>query len=234
MRVGPDPVPPRPELSAARRASPNHGPRRGAVVDMVVLHYTVLGAEEALDRLCDPEAEVSCHWVIDEAGTPTALVDEGRRAWHAGRSRWGEVRDVNSRSVGIELVNDGAADFPDPQMAALEALLAGVMARHAVPLERVLGHSDVAPGRKGDPGPRFDWGRLAARGLAVRSGEAAEADPATLAASLDAIGYDPEAPPDARLAAFRLRFRPGAAPGPADATDAGLARAVAARWPVAR
>lgn len=195
---------------------------------MVVLHYTVLDLAASLERLCDPAAEVSCHWVVDRDGVVTGLVDEGRRAWHAGRSRWGGVRDVNARSVGIELVNDGAEAFPEAQMASLEGLLAEVMARHAVPPERVLGHSDVAPGRKADPGARFDWARLAAGGLAVRPDGGWKG--ADLAAHLDRIGYDPEAAAPDRLAAFRLRFRPGAS-GPADALDAALAREVAERWP---
>ena len=198
---------------------------------MVVLHYTVLDGPVALERLSDPGAEVSCHWLIDRDGAVTGLVEEGRRAWHAGRARWGEVSDVNSRSVGIELVGNGRAAFPEPQMAALERLLGEVMARHAVPPERVLGHSDVSVGRKSDPGPLFDWHRLARAGLAVWLEGAGTADPAGLGASLDAIGYDPEADPEARLDAFRLRFRPGVR-GPADPVDAGLALAVAARWPV--
>ena len=201
---------------------------------MVVLHYTVLDARASLERLCDPAAEVSCHWLIARDGAVTGLVEEDRRAWHAGRARWGATRDVNSCSVGIELENDGAGPFPEAQMAALERLLAEVAARHGVPPERVLGHSDVAVGRKADPGPRFDWPRLARRGLAVWPERAGAADPAGLPAALDAIGYDPDADPGARLAAFRSRFRPLAAPGPADATDAGLAAAVAARWPAAR
>lgn len=232
-------VPPRARLSAIRDLggvrSPNHDDRRGAPVDTVVLHYTVLDAAASLDRLCDPASAVSCHWLVDEGGATLALVEEGRRAWHAGRSRWGAARDLNARSVGIELVNDGASPFPEAQIAALERLLAAVTARHRVPPERVLGHSDVAVGRKRDPGPLFPWRRLAARGLAVwpeiGSGGAGEADPAALRAALDAIGYDPEAGAEARLAAFRLRFRPGAS-GPADARDAGRALAVAARWPV--
>ncbi len=200
---------------------------------MVVAHHTVLDGPAALERLCDPGAEVSCHWLIGRDGALTGLVDEGRRAWHAGRARWGELRDVNARSVGVELVGDGRSAFPEPQMAALERLLAQVMARHRVPPERVLGHSDVAIGRKVDPGPLFDWRRLARAGLAVWPEGAGAADPAGLGASLDAIGYDPEADPEARLAAFRLRVRPGAA-GPADALDAGLALAMAERWPAPR
>ena len=200
---------------------------------MVVLHYTVLDGPASLDRLCDPAAAVSCHWLIDGDGAVTGLVDECRRAWHAGRSRWGDVVDVNDRSVGIELVGDGRAPFAEAQMAALEVLLAAVVARHAVPPERVLGHSDVAVGRKLDPGPRFDWRRLARAGLAVWPEGAGAADPDDLPAALDAIGYDPDVEPAARLAAFRLRFRPRAR-GPADALDAALARVVAERWPVAR
>ena len=199
---------------------------------MVVLHYTVLDGPASLDRLCDPRAQVSCHWLIDRDGAVTGLVAEERRAWHAGRARWGEVRDVNARSVGIELVGDGRSAFPEPQMAALERLLAEVTARHAVPPERVLGHSDVSVGRKLDPGPLFDWPRLARRGLAVRPQGGATADPARFHRALDVAGYDPEADPAARLAAFRLRFRPEAR-GPIDALDAGLAVALAERWPVA-
>ena len=198
---------------------------------MVVLHYTVLDGPAALDRLCDPRAEVSCHWLIDRDGAVTGLVEEGRRAWHAGRARWGPVVDVNGRSVGVELVGDGRAAFPEAQMGALERLLGEVMARHAVPPERVLGHSDVSVGRKRDPGSLFDWRRLARAGLAVWPEEAPRADPDRLFAALDAVGYDPDADPAARLAAFRLRFRPEAR-GPADAVDAGLALAVAERWPV--
>lgn len=139
---------------------------------MVVLHYTGMdSAEAALDRLCDPRAEVSAHYVVGLDGRVWQLVDEARRAWHAGRARWGRTLDVNSRSVGIEIVNPGlgpdAHPFPHPQMRALERLLAAIMVRHAVVPERVVGHACVAPGRKLDPGPRFDWQRLARLGLAV-------------------------------------------------------------------
>ena len=199
---------------------------------MVVVHYTVLDARASLERLCDPEAEVSCHWLVSREGAVTGLVGEDRRAWHAGRARWGNVTDVNSRSVGIELENDGERAFPEGQMDALTALLREVVARHRVPPERVLGHSDVSVGRKRDPGPRFDWRGLARLGLAVWPERVGEGDPAALQGALDTIGYDPDAEPESRLAAFRLRFRPGAA-GSADATDAGIAAAVAERWPCA-
>ena len=199
-------------------------------MDLAILHYTVLDDAASMERLCDPAAEVSCHWLVGRDGGVHALVDEARRAWHAGRSRWGALRDVNSRSVGIELVNDGRTPFPEAQMASLERLLAGVMVRHPIPPERVLGHSDVAPGRKRDPGRLFDWPRLAALGLAVRPPHAPPADPSRLPAALDALGYDSEADAAARLDAFRLRFRPGAS-GPADGTDAGIAIAAARLWP---
>lgn len=218
------PVPPRP-------ASPNFGERRGgAGPDLVVIHYTAMPTcAAARDRLCDPAAEVSAHYLISEAGAVEALVPEAARAWHAGAGAWGAVSDVNSRSIGIELANPGDAPFPEPQMAALERLLAGIMARWSIPPERVIGHSDMAPGRKCDPGPRFDWRRLARAGLSVWPG--AGGDPAApLCRSFHAIGY-PEAGPDTLLAAFRLRFRPWAA-GPETAEDRALADDLARRFPV--
>lgn len=149
--------------------SPSYGERRdGATPDMVVLHFTAMSsAKAALDRLCDPGIEVSAHYLISETGQIWQMVDEDKRAWHAGTGNWGAVTDVNSRSVGIELANTGDCPFPEPQMAALEYLLAGIMDRWNIPPERIIGHSDMAPERKQDPGPRFDWQRLARQGLAV-------------------------------------------------------------------
>lgn len=180
------------------------------------------------ERLCDPAHEVSAHYLIDEAGAVEALVPEERRAWHAGAGRWGDVADVNSHSIGIELQNRGTHPFAHRQMAALEALLADILARRAIPPERVIGHSDMAPLRKADPGPRFDWRRLARAGLSIwPEGGRAEGD---LVAHLARFGYDPATPPDALLAALRLRFRPGAR-GPADAADLALAEALGRLWP---
>ncbi|PZQ49841.1 MAG: N-acetylmuramoyl-L-alanine amidase [Rhodovulum sulfidophilum] len=197
-------------------------------------------AEAALDRLCDPAAEVSAHYVIGERGAVWALVPEEARAWHAGAGAWGAARDVNSRSIGIELVNAGALDglppFPEPQMAALEALLDGIMARWAIPPARVIGHSDMAPGRKGDPGPKFDWRRLARGGRAIFAGAAglpaAAPDWDRFAAHAGTMGYHaPEAGGwPAVLGAFRLRFRPGAT-GPLSGADVALAAALAGRHP---
>lgn len=138
---------------------------------MVVLHYTGMEtAQAALERLCDPAAEVSAHYLITEKGELFQLVAEDQRAWHAGVSRWGEVVDVNSHSIGIELVNMGHhlgySPFPHPQMLCLERLLRGILDRWQITPERVVGHEHVAPGRKIDPGEKFDWALLARLGLA--------------------------------------------------------------------
>ncbi len=153
--------------------SPNHTERRGvSLPDMIVLHYTGMEtAMAAIERLCDPAAEVSAHYVVDLNGEIFALVDEERRAWHAGRSQWGGVTDVNSHSIGIEIANPGHhlgyPPFPEPQMASVEWLVAQAMLRWSIMPERVVGHACVAPGRKIDPGEKFDWARLARQGLAV-------------------------------------------------------------------
>lgn len=211
--------------------SPNHSERRGgALPDMVVLHYTAMAScAEARARLCDPVAEVSAHWLISETGEVEALVPEQRRAWHAGAGRWGAVADVNSRSIGIELANDGRMPFAEAQMAALERVLAGIMARWGIAPERVIGHSDMAPDRKADPGPRFDWRRLALGGLSVWPA-AGVADVAEFAPAARAFGYA-VADEGLLLRAFRLRFRPWAT-GPLDPTDAGMAVDLARRFGV--
>lgn len=152
--------------------SANFNSREGQAVDMVIIHYTGMqSAEAALERLCDPASEVSAHYVIDEDGTIYGLVDEADRAWHAGVSEWQGATNINSRSIGIELVNPGYEhgyrEFPPVQIDALIALLKDILARHRIPLPRVLGHSDVAPGRKQDPGHLFPWDRLAAAGVAM-------------------------------------------------------------------
>lgn len=214
--------------------SPNHGPRRGgAVADMVVIHYTAMkDAASALARLCDPGAAVSAHYLIGRCGTCWQMVDEAARAWHAGSGAWGPVTDVNSRSIGIELDNDGRSPFAAPLMDRLEALLAGVMARRHIRPERVIGHACMAPDRKQDPGPRFDWTRLARQGMAVPTPAPLHAAPADFAAHARTFGY-PDAAPDALLAAFRARFRP-AARRPLDATDAGIMAALARDFAVDR
>ena len=200
--------------------SPNHGERRGGVrPSLIVLHYTgMANCAEARERLCDPAAEVSAHWLISEGGEVEALVPEALRAWHAGAGEWGGVADVNSRSIGVELANPGDRPFPEAQMAALEALLPEVMARWHIPARGVIAHSDMAPSRKGDPGARFDWRRLALHGLAVwpEPGE-----PGDFWADLRAYGY-PATPRGDLLTAFRLRFRPWGK-GPQSTEDAAVA-----------
>lgn len=208
-----------------RAPSPNFGDRRGGVSpSIIVIHYTAMAScAEARARLCDPQVEVSAHWLISETGQAEALVAESARAWHAGAGGWAGLSDINSHSIGIELANTGSQPFPEPQMAALEDLLDGIMARWSIPAHRVIAHSDMAPDRKTDPGRRFDWRRLALRGLSIWP-DAPGDDTRSLADSLDAIGY-PQAPPEARLAAFRLRFRP-MAQGPETQADRALADAV--------
>lgn len=189
-------------------ASPNHSARRGGLRPaLIVIHYTGMGSlDDARARLCDPAAEVSAHWLIAPDGATEALVSEELRAWHAGAGSWRRMGDINSRSIGIELHNPGDRPFPQPQMQALEALLPAIMARWNIPAQGVIAHSDMAPDRKTDPGPRFDWGRLARQGLALAPNGLPE-PPGPLAPMLDRIGYPP-CDDAARLAAFRLRFCP--------------------------
>lgn len=226
-------------MDIRRRSSPNCGARRGgARPDMVVIHYTAMrDAEAALARLCDPAAQVSAHYLIGEAGRVWRLVDEAARAWHAGAGGWGGVADVNSRSVGIELANPGPLagfpPFPEPQMAALEALLDGIAHRWGIMPARVIGHSDMAPGRKADPGPKFDWRRLARGGRAVWAEAKAVGmgDWAAFRAAAVAIGYHaPGGDWQMVLDAFRLRFRPWAG-GALQAVDVAVAQALAAAHP---
>ena len=169
------------------RPSPNHTERRnGASPSIVVLHYTAMeSAESAVNRLCDQASQVSAHYLIDSDGTIIRMVAEERRAWHAGASNWGGTKDVNSHSIGIELSHPGHhgghPPFPHPQMLALEQLLRGLQQRWSIQPDRFVGHACVAPGRKIDPGEKFDWRRLALQQLAVwhpfsQSGESNDHD----------------------------------------------------------
>ena len=214
-------------LSGHWHPSPNFGPRRdGLRPELIVLHYTAMDCcQRARDWLCTPEAEVSAHYLISERGEVIQMVAEEMRAWHAGAGGWGGSGDVNSRSIGVELANSGAQPFPEPQMVALESLLAGVMSRWTIGPAGVIAHSDCAPGRKTDPGPRFDWRRLGLNGLAVwpESPHAPRPDADEFSALLTRIGY-PAAPFETRLAAFRVRTAP-ARTGPLSARDMALAEA---------
>ncbi len=147
--------------------SPNHGPRnRRLTIDLLLLHYTGMpDAAGALEWLCSERSQVSAHYFIFEDGHIVQMVPERRRAWHAGASLWDGERDINGCSIGIEIANDGAAPYPEAQMQAVEALCLDIVGRHSIAPWRVLGHSDVAPGRKIDPGTHFDWQRLHRAGI---------------------------------------------------------------------
>jgi len=232
-------------MQIADRPSPNFDARPGnAHVDMLILHYTGMRtAREALDRLCDPAAKVGAHYLIDEDGTVTRLVAEEKRAWHAGISSWRGRRDINGASIGIELVNPGHEfgyrHFPGPQMAALEALAKGILGRHPIPPRHVVGHSDVAPLRKQDPGEFFDWPRLARAGIGFWPNftRGTAANPLGLRetqSSLAAIGYFcPEsgaldAATTAAILAFQRHFRPERCDGVLD-TETGRRIALCAQ-----
>lgn len=237
-------MPPAKSLRTAR--SPNHGPRpQGVPVDMLVLHYTGMPtAQDALKRLCDEASSVSAHYVIEEDGTIHQLVPEERRAWHAGVSSWRGRTDVNGRSVGIELVNPGHEfgyrPFPEAQMQALIPLCKEILARHPIPPRNVVGHADVAPLRKEDPGELFDWKRLAADGIGLWPWEA-EAFPlkqpesfAAIQETLATIGYAvprsgaPDEATAKALIAFQRHFRPADLSGQPDPETWGLLQAVRA------
>jgi N-acetylmuramoyl-L-alanine amidase len=219
-------------LELIERPSPNHDARAEGPTDILVMHYTGMRtAEEALARLCDPEAKVSAHYTVDRDGTVYAHVPEERRARHAGVSSWAGVRDVNSRSIGIEIVNPGHEfgyiPFTDDQIAAVIALSRGILERHpAIARSRVVGHSDVAPNRKQDPGELFPWPRLAAAGIGVWPSDtaariSAQPDEADFSENLRRYGYG--VPPDVDwpladvVAAFQRHFRPSCVNGIPDA-----------------
>jgi len=202
--------------------SPNWDERpEGVPVDTLILHYTGMQTgQAALDRLRDPEARVSSHYVVEEDGTVWQLVDEARRAFHAGISFWRGHSALNERSVGIEIVNPGHEwgyrPFPAAQMAAVTALCQGILSRHPIPARNVVGHSDVAPDRKEDPGELFDWPGLAENGVGLWPG--AGAGPVTedqVAACLRRIGY-PVPDLATTLRAFQRHWRPALVDGAAD------------------
>jgi N-acetylmuramoyl-L-alanine amidase len=208
--------------------SPNQDDRQGVAVDMLILHYTgMISGRAALERLCDPAARVSAHYTIDEDGTSYAHVPEARRAWHAGVSYWAGAIDINARSIGIELINpghdNGYRPFPEAQIAALIALCHGLLLRHPISSARVLGHSDVAPARKEDPGELFPWARLARAGIGLWPDECFGDLEARLSAdALPRFGYDPGVPQDKMIVAFQRHFRPRKLDGLWDKECAGI------------
>lgn len=226
--------------SADVRVSPNFGPRREVIrPDMIVLHYTgMVSGADAEAWLCDPVSEVSSHYLVHEDGRVVQMVRESDRAWHAGRSSWRGVTDINSCSIGIEIVNPGHAfgypDFPDIQIAAVIELCRGILARHGILPERVLAHSDVAPGRKVDPGEKFPWRTLVDHGIGHFVDPTPDRDGAVLdlgcggeaveelQSMLSLYGYGIEitgvfdALTETVVAAFQRHFRPEQIDGRAD------------------
>ena len=205
----------RDELVHREQASPNHD-ERVLPITMAVIHYTEMeSAAAALARLCDPAAKVSAHYLVSAAGEVTRLVAEDRRAWHAGLSYWRGIRDVNSASIGIELDHPGHKygyrPFPDAQFEALVPLLARIVRSHAIPRANVVGHSDVAPERKIDPGELFPWERLAEYGLCLAAPGIGLGDPfdndGAVYLALERFGYDITDGHKA-VEAFQRRWRP--------------------------
>ncbi|WP_224404543.1 N-acetylmuramoyl-L-alanine amidase [Afifella sp. IM 167] len=232
-------------LAVHPHPSPNFNDRGGAPVDILLLHYTGMESEEAaLAWLCDPRSEVSSHYFVHADGRVAALVGEECRAWHAGKGSWAGDSDVNARSIGIEIANWGHAAeeagqplpaFPEAQMVSLEALCRDILARHDIAPRRVLAHSDVAPGRKRDPGELFDWARLAKAGIGhfvapeplasdegalCRGCEGAAVERLQSLFSLYGYGIAVtgilDAKTEAVIAAFQRHFRPARVDGVAD------------------
>lgn len=209
----------RDELVHREIASPNHGART-LPISMVVIHYTEMKpVETALARMCDPEAGVSAHYCITEEGEVIQLVPEDRRAWHAGASYWRGIPDVNSASIGIELdhpghapENGGYRGFAEAQIGALIPLLARIVKQYDIPRANVVGHSDVAPMRKVDPGELFPWGRLAQCKLCLPRPESLAAgnpfhNEGSFFLALERFGYDITDQAKA-VEAFERRWRP--------------------------
>jgi len=213
--------------------SPNFNGRPPAIpVDMLVVHYTGMKTcQAALERLCDKDAGVSAHYLIEEDGTVHRLVDEDKRAWHAGVAWWRGAMDVNARSIGIELVNPGHEFgyrvFPDAQMMALEGLASAIVKRQPIPARNVVGHADVAPCRKQDPGELFNWKRLADHGIGlwVDEVEPVSATADEVAIMLTAFGYE-TTDLCATITAFQRHFRPSLVSGQIDPETVGILKAL--------
>ena len=228
------------------RPSPNHDRRNNpSRIDMLVLHYTgMTSAQAALDRLCDPDARVSAHYLVEENGAIWRLVAENRRAFHAGVSCWEGEGDLNAVSLGIEIANPGHQwgyrPFPEAQMVSVEQLCRDLISRHPIPPHRVVGHSDIAPNRKTDPGEFFDWPRLARAGIGIwpsanPASAGSEIDRARCLADLAAIGYcaseELEGP---ALVAFQRRFRASCCDGRVDPATATRLTEVQAAFALSR
>lgn len=232
------------------RPSPNFGARKGGhpqpTISMLVIHYTGMrSCAAALDRLCDPTSAVSAHILIDDDGAVHRLVDDEHRAWHAGVSFWRGISDINSVSIGVELVNPGHEfgyrAFPDPQIRSLITVAGGIVAKYGIAPSHIVGHSDIAPGRKTDPGELFPWQRLASEGLGVWPGSEPRLGSNDPWMDLSAIGYavpepslpggdvlDPKSGEIDVITAFQRRFRPHDITGQLDSETRELIASVAA------
>lgn len=246
-----------PDSPEARRAvpSPNHGARPGGRrPDMLLLHYTGMASEaEALAWLCNPASKVSSHYLVLEDGEVVQLVPESRRAWHAGVSSWAGEPDVNNRSIGIEIANGGhpggLPPFPAAQIRSVTRLCRDIVARWRIQPDLVLAHSDVAPGRKEDPGERFPWaelhragighwvppapigdGRFLARGDHGQPVEALQAMLALYGYGIGITGAFDDAT-EKVVQAFQRHFRPARVDGVADASTITTLRDLAAAKP---
>lgn len=239
-------------LDIRERESPNHA-RRGepARIDMLVLHYTGMSsAEAAIERLCDPAAKVSAHYVVEENGRIWRLVPEARRAFHAGVSCWEGESNLNAVSLGIEIVNPGHEwgyhCFPEEQMRAVERLCRDLVSRYSIPAHRIVGHSDIAPARKRDPGELFDWPRLGRASIGIwpppaigsacsRGNSVGVVARDAALANLARIGYCVNSNADTTiLAAFQRRFRPECCDGRLDGETARRLNEVRAAYDRAR
>jgi N-acetylmuramoyl-L-alanine amidase len=204
--------------------SPNFD-ERDQPISMIVLHYTGMkDAASAIERLRDPESSVSCHYLVAEDGQILRMVPEEKRAWHAGRSSWRGNQRINSCSIGIEIVNPGHElgyrPFPDEQIDALIPLVADIKERYGITRGNVVGHSDIAPRRKQDPGELFPWGKLARLRLALPRPTKNLMDPnwtnGGFLLALERFGYD-VSDPMAAIVAFQRRYRPELIDGEIDA-----------------
>jgi N-acetylmuramoyl-L-alanine amidase len=215
------PTPQRAGIPTEWRPSPNFNERRP---HLVILHHTGSDtAERALRTLSSPALAVSAHYLVGRDGTVFQLVDERSRAWHAGAARWGAITDLNSSSLGIELVNDGEEPYTEPQIASLLRLLADIRQRYRIPAANFIGHADVAPRRKVDPGRNFPWKRLAEQGFGLwcEAPLAPPPSPFDAVAALQALGYD-TVDAEAAIGAFKLHFAPDRSAPLLDDADAAL------------
>ena len=198
-------------MKIIKNPSPNFGSRsEGTDIEFIILHYTAMSTENSLERLCDPVYEVSCHYLIDPSGICYQLVDDSKRAWHAGKSYWRGYVDLNSRSLGIELVNSGNENYPEAQMKSLIRLLRYLIGSFKLNPKNVLGHSDIAPSRKLDPGKWFNWKKLSANGVGLfpEVSTPIECDKKIFLAQAERAGFNPNTYFEHILMTFRNRCRP--------------------------